>query len=37
MPATSSWFRVATFRFAGAIGIPLGLAGLGLRQFRIFG
>ena len=36
-PAASSWFWVTTFRIAGAIGIPLGLAGLGLRQFRIFG
>jgi Zn-dependent protease len=36
-PALSSWFWVTTFRLAGAIGIPLGLAGLGLGQFRIFG
>ena len=36
-PAASSWFWATTFRLAGAIGIPLGLAGLGLRQFRIFG
>jgi Zn-dependent protease len=37
VPAASSWFWVTTFRVAGAIGIPLALAGLGLRQFRIFG
>ena len=36
-PATSSWFWSMTFRIAGAIGIPLSLAGLGLKQFRIFG
>jgi hypothetical protein len=36
-PATSSWFWVTSFRLAGAIGIPLALAGLGLKQFRIFG
>ena len=37
VPATSSWFWGTTFRLAGAIGVPLALAGLGLRQFRIFG
>lgn len=36
-PATFSWFWIATERVAGAIGIPLGLYNLGLRQFRIFG
>ena len=36
VPAASSWFWIATFRLGGALGIPLGLAGLGLRQFRIF-
>jgi Zn-dependent protease len=37
VPAASSWFWITTFRLAGALGIPLTLAGLGLRQFRIFG
>jgi Zn-dependent protease len=37
VPAASSWFWITTFRLAGALGIPLALAGLGLRQFRIFG
>jgi Zn-dependent protease len=37
VPQASSWFWVTTFRLCAAIGIPLGLAGLGLRQFRIFG
>ena len=37
VPQVSSWFWVATFRLAGALGIPLALAGLGLREFRIFG
>lgn len=36
VPTVSSWFWIATFRFAGALGIPLALAGLGLKQFRIF-
>ena len=35
-PAASSWFWIATFRLAGALGVPLALAGLGLKQFRIF-
>jgi Zn-dependent protease len=37
VPQASSWFWVTTFRLAGALGIPLALAGLGLREFRIFG
>jgi Zn-dependent protease len=37
VPQASSWFWVATFRLADALGIPLALAGLGLRDFRIFG
>ncbi|HML12137.1 MAG TPA: site-2 protease family protein [Xanthobacteraceae bacterium] len=37
VPMASSWFWITTFRVAGALGIPLTLAGLGLRQFRIFG
>jgi len=37
VPQASSWFWVTTFRLSAALGIPLGLAGLGLRQFRIFG
>jgi Zn-dependent protease len=37
VPAASSWFWITTFRLAGWLGIPLTLAGLGLRQFRIFG
>ena len=37
VPQVSSWFWIATFRLAGALGIPLALAGLGLRDFRIFG
>ena len=36
VPSVSSWFWIATFRLAAALGIPLALAGLGLRQFRIF-
>jgi Zn-dependent protease len=36
VPFVSSWFWIATFRLAAALGIPLALAGLGLRQFRIF-
>jgi Zn-dependent protease len=36
-PAASLWFRIATDHVAGAIGIPLGPANLGFRQFRIFG
>lgn len=37
VPTVSSWFWITTFRLAGALGIPLALAGLGLKQFRIFG
>ncbi|HEV2956849.1 MAG TPA: site-2 protease family protein [Xanthobacteraceae bacterium] len=37
VPTVSSWFWITTFRVAGALGIPLTLAGLGMRQFRIFG
>ena len=36
VPFVSSWFWLTTFRIAAALGIPLALAGLGLRQFRIF-
>ncbi|MBV8755556.1 MAG: site-2 protease family protein [Hyphomicrobiales bacterium] len=36
VPTVSSWFWIATFRLAGALGVPLALAGLGLKQFRIF-
>jgi len=36
VPTVSSWFWVTTFRIAAALGIPLALAGLGLKQFRIF-
>jgi len=36
VPSVSSWFWIATFRLAAALGIPLALAGLGLKQFRIF-
>ena len=36
VPTVSTWFWIATFRLAGALGIPLALAGLGLKQFRIF-
>jgi Zn-dependent protease len=36
VPAVSSWFWITTFRLAAALGIPLALAGLGLKQFRIF-
>jgi Zn-dependent protease len=36
VPSVSSWFWITTFRIAAALGIPLALAGLGLRDFRIF-
>lgn len=36
VPAVSSWFWITTFRLSAALGIPLALAGLGLKQFRIF-
>jgi len=36
VPTVSSWFWITTFRIASALGIPLALAGLGLKQFRIF-
>ena len=37
VPAASSWFWITSFRVAAALGIPLGLAARGLRDFRIFG
>jgi Zn-dependent protease len=36
VPSVSSWFWILTFRLSAALGIPLALAGLGLKQFRIF-